>query len=126
AAVCKDELDAAKSANRAPSRRLMMYYLTSAMIALAGSDGKGGLKAAANGSPAAEFIASLYAKLKVMHNDVDSDSDEELADTDVAAFTSKIGDLESSLTTNLPAKDEQLTAAARKEKKDPVAEPAKQ
>lgn len=117
--ICKQELDAAKAASRAPDRRMIVYALYSAKEAVGGSDGKSGLVAAAAGAPAQKFVGSLYAKLKSLHakfdgSDKDDDLDDDLVDTEVSA---KINDLDGMLGTpdsDTSGKQEQLTAAERK------------
>ncbi len=121
--VCKQELDAAKAANRAPRRRMIVYSLASTMVAVGGNDGKGGLKSSASGTTA-EFIGSLYAKVKLLHSECESsDSADGLLDTEAVEISAKLDDLERVLAPKTAAKPEPLMAA---ERKDPIAAPAKQ
>jgi hypothetical protein len=123
--VCKQELDAAKTANRAASRRIILYALFSAKEALGGSDGKSGLTAAAAGAPAQKFIGNLYVKLKALQVECESsDTTDDLVDTEILEVTPKLNDLEGLLAPRTPAKPEQLMAAERK--KEPAAEAGKQ
>jgi hypothetical protein len=121
--VCRQEIDTAKAANRAPSRRILLYAALTAKEALGGSDSKGGLNAAAAGAPAQKFIGSLYGKVKALQIECESSDTDTLVDAEVGEVNAKLADLESVLAAKAAPKAEPVAAADRKQ---PPAVPAKQ
>jgi hypothetical protein len=111
--VCKQELESAKLANRAPSRRIVVDSLYSAMVGLVGPVGKSGLVAAAEGSPHKAFVDKLKTGVGSLHKWIDDPKfeDEALA----AELGGKISDLETVLVARPTAKlvsDKKEKAAA--------------
>jgi hypothetical protein len=113
--ICLSELDAAKTEKRPPSRRRIVYALSSSKDALSG------LQAPAADTPAKKFVSDLYAKLKIIHGDIDSpDLTDESVDAEV---TVKIKDLQSILGPKAAVAKQEVAKAEPKEK---PTEPAKQ
>jgi len=110
--VCKQELDSAKTANRPPSRRILLLALLTAKEALVGGDSKSGLTAATAGAPAQKFIGNLYGKVKAMQTECESSDTDTLVDAEVTEINAKLADLESSLVAQAPAKAAPVAAAA--------------
>ncbi|HEX3725147.1 MAG TPA: hypothetical protein VHV08_02850, partial [Pirellulales bacterium] len=104
--ICKHELESAKAAHRAPSRRLLSFVLGSALLGLEGSDGKGGLLAAAAATPDNQkFIETLRGKVKTLSTSLeDSELPEGSPDFEV------LKDLESALVPVPAAKAEKQAA----------------
>ena len=93
--ICKQELATAESAGRAPSKRLILYTLDSAMRSLAG-DGRGGMQAAVNGTPTQKAINGVYQKFKAASTDIEkSETPDSAIGSEIAA---RLTELEGQLT----------------------------
>lgn len=114
--ICQQELDSAKLANRAPSRRLVMYSLYSVAVGIsANSSAKSGLFAAAEGSPHKEFIDKVNARVKTLYQWID---DPKFDDAELAVeLGDKINDLETVLIAKPTAK---LVSEQTEKPADPV------
>ncbi len=93
--ICKQELAAAESASRPPSRRMIVYAIDSAMRTLAG-EGRSGLSASVSGTATQKSINTIYQKLKSINTDLEKSetSDDALG----PEITSKLTELETLLT----------------------------
>jgi hypothetical protein len=115
--ICKHELDSVRIANRPPSRRMIVYSLTSVMAGL-GGDSRTGLQAAAAGTPTQKSIATLYAKLKQisleLENPDDGTKSDSLDDAVALEVTGKLNEVERTLGAVAAAKKPDLMAAEKK------------
>ncbi len=106
--LCLNELDAAKSEKRLPSRRRIVYALASSKDALSG------LQAPAADTSAKKFVSDLYAKLRTIHGDIDSpDLTNESVDAEVST---KIKELQSILGPKVAVAKQEVATAEPKEK----------
>jgi hypothetical protein len=100
--VCKQELESAKLANRAPSRRIVVYSLYSALVGLIGPAAKSGLVAAAEGSSHKAFVDKLRAGVQSLHKLLD---DPKLEEDELAVeLGAKLNELETVLVAKPTAK----------------------
>ena len=118
--ICRRELDAARSAARPASRRLLVYALYSALRGLEGSDSRSGLLAAAAGTDGQKFIDTLRGKVKAAYQTAE---DEDVADTDLA---NKVGDAVTEIQGVLGPKPALKPETVAAEDKAPAAAPAGQ
>jgi hypothetical protein len=93
--VCKQEIEGVKSANRNPSRRLLMYAVYSMLVGLEGSDKKGGLLAVSTDPKQKQFVETVRSKAASLYSYVDSST--ELDGDTQKELAGKLADLESVL-----------------------------
>jgi hypothetical protein len=93
--ICKQELAAADSAGRTPSKRMILYALDSAVRSL--GEGRSGLQAAVSGTPTQKAISNMSQKFKAVSAFI---SESETADTGLSLeIKGKVAELETQLNT---------------------------
>ncbi|MBI3837945.1 MAG: hypothetical protein HY288_08430 [Planctomycetia bacterium] len=113
--ICKQELDSAKLANRAPSRRIVMYSLYSAGVGIGASSAKSGLAAAAEGSPHQEFVDKVRTNVKSLYQWLDDPKFDE--ETLAIELGGRINELETVL---VPRPTAKLVSEQKEKLADPT------